>query len=96
MEQEIAINKIITTIKIDATIPEEYHNQIKYYLSLIYVVGWESKIHEFNGCQHPIVQLNANKKPIKTFDSIIQAKNALECSKNTILNTLILHRKTRK
>ena len=93
MEIDRAINKMILSIKLEDTIPEEYHSHLKRYFQEMYVVGFEAgrddKAQDINHHSRKImVQSDLNGKVVNTFHSLKEACKKTGFSKNGIMHSM--------
>jgi hypothetical protein len=66
-------------------------------LTLMYAVGFDANnMKETNGCQTPIVQLNKDKKSIRSFSGVNNASRQLNIPKSTLLSALKIGNMTRQ
>ena len=74
MEERTALKKMMLSIKLEETIPEECYPDLRRYLTQMYVVGWEAGKLQIN--QHTnkaIGQYDRNGNLINTYRSRIEA-----------------------
>ena len=90
MQQDRTIKKLLLSIKLEETIPVEYHYQLGGYLSLAYQAGWDAGYQEIN--QHgnkPIGQFDKQKKLINVYKSLKEAARVSGFSEKGIRRCMI-------
>jgi hypothetical protein len=89
MELETAIKKQLLSIKLEDTIPSEYHWMLRKYFQQMYVVGFEAGREDFaqqlnHHSRKIIAQYNLNGKLVNTFNSLKEACKRTGFSKSGI------------
>jgi hypothetical protein len=85
MNQIRAVRKMILQVQRDGFIPPEHYRYLWKCFKQMYVAGFDSNTaRENNGRQHPIQQLDRNKKVIEDFPGISTAARLLNYSERMI------------
>jgi len=100
MEQDIAVKTMMLTVKHEDQIPEEYQGFIQKYLSLMWVVGFDSGrnwvYQRYSKKKTPIIVRDLYGNRIAQYESVAEASREMKICTDTIFNALKTHKKTKQ
>lgn len=74
MDAYTAVKKMMLSIKIEESIPEQYYPFLRTYLRQMYVVGWEEgRTQAYNSRKKVVAQYNVDGKLVNSFKGLEEA-----------------------
>jgi hypothetical protein len=100
MEQDLSVKMMMLEVKVEDSLPEEYHALICKYLSLMWVVGFDAGIIQermrVNHKKTAVMQRDIYGEEIATFESIELANRMTHISKDAIYRAINTGQKTKR
>jgi hypothetical protein len=100
MDQDIAVKTMMLSVKWEDQIPEEYLALVNKYLSLMWVVGFDSGrkwvYARYSKKKTAVIQRDSSGSRIAEFESIAMAERSTKEGHDAIFHALKTHKKTQK
>lgn len=89
MDIDKTVNRIVRDMKMSGLISEDYTEDVKFFVRMAYVAGYEERKKDYNQSQEKeVIQEDRHHKKIHSFDSMAEAYKKIGMSKTGMINAI--------